>query len=126
EPVMQGRRFSPWRRGALVLATLVAAVAARPATAHATTPEPTRVRATPVSVAGAPRSVVTLMVPVPARLQELPRLHFQVVMSGAVEVIGRLEGELTPATGSRSIILTLRVPATALVGLLDVADVVFT
>lgn len=89
---------------------------------------PTDRRLPPISVAGAPRSLVTLVVAIPAELESAQRVRFQVVLSGAVEVMGRLEGELELGVGARPrpVMLTLRVPATALVGLLDVADVVFT
>lgn len=86
---------------------------------------PARVRSLPVSVSGAPRTLVTLVVPVPSALAEQDVVHYQVVLSGAVDVLGRLEGNLSVASGQRTVMLTLRVPASALVGLLDVADVVF-
>lgn len=108
----------------LLLALLLATVAPR---AGATGAPDVR-RLAPVSVAGAPRTLVTLVVGVPAEVEGASRVRFQVVLSGAVEVIGRLEGELEMGTAARPrpVMLTLRVPATALVGLLDVADVVFT
>lgn len=89
---------------------------------------PTDRRTPPISVAGAPRSLVTLVVAVPADVEHAARVRYQVVLSGTVEVMGRLEGELElgGAARPRPVMLTLRVPATALVGLLDVADVVFT
>jgi hypothetical protein len=84
-------------------------------------------RLPPVSVAGAPRSLVTLVVAVPAEFEAAGRVRFEVVISGAVDVMGRLEGEIDAAGPGRPrpVMLTLRVPATALVGLLDVADVIF-
>lgn len=89
-------------------------------------PGATLKRATPVSVSGAPRSLVTLVVPVPSDVESADRVHYQVALSGGAEVLGRLTGELVQRDGQRSILLTLRVPAVAPVGLLDVADVVFT
>lgn len=114
------------RRGLLALLAMLGAAAA-PGVARATDAPDVR-RLPPVSVAGAPRTLVTLVVAVPAELEGAARVRFQVVQSGAVEVMGRLEGELETASGARPrpVMLTLRVPATALVGLLDVADVVFT
>lgn len=106
----------------LLAAMLGVSLAASSAEAAA----PTRVRTLPVAVAGAPRTLVTLVVPVPTELERQSRVHYAVAMSGAVDVLGRLEGELNVAAGAKTVMLTLRVPATALVGLLDVADVVFT
>lgn len=95
--------------------------------ALASAAEPLRARTAPVTIAGAPRSLVTLVVPMPAQLEGADTVRFHVVLSGAVDVVGRLEGSLgrTDAGRFRSVPLTLRVPANALVGLLDVADVVF-
>jgi hypothetical protein len=89
---------------------------------------PTVLRLPPISVAGAPRTLVTMAVPVPAELRDAPRVAFVVEMTGPVEVVGRLEGTLdavSPSGSTRSVMITLRVPADALVGLLDVADVTF-
>lgn len=107
-----------------LLMSVLALSIGRPADA---TPSPEHLRLPPVSVAGAPRSLVTLVVAVPAELEAMGRVRFEVVISGAVDVMGRLEGEID-ATGPgrpRPVMLTLRVPAAALVGLLDVADVIF-
>lgn len=85
-------------------------------------------RAAPISVAGAPRSLVTLVVAVPSEFESSERVRFEVVVTGAVTVLGRLQGEVEPAGAGgrmRPVMLTLRVPSSALVGLLDVADVVF-
>jgi len=98
--------------------------------AYATPPDPGKdhLRLPPLSVAGAPRSLVTLVVAVPAEVQEAARLRFEVQVSGSLEVLGRLEGDLQRGLDGRfrPVLLTLRVPSDALVGLLDVADVVFT
>ncbi|MEX2181959.1 MAG: NEW3 domain-containing protein, partial [Gemmatimonadaceae bacterium] len=80
-------------------------------------------RLPPVTIAGAPRSLVTFAIAVPAEVEAAAGLRYQVELRGATEVLGRLEGEL--AEGRRQIVLTLRVPADARVGLLDVADVIF-
>jgi hypothetical protein len=95
----------------------------------AATGGPAAVRLPPISVAGAPRTLVTMAVAVPAELREAARIVYQVEMTGTVEVVGQLEGVLdhTSRVGStRAVYLTLRVPADALVGLLDVADVTFS
>jgi hypothetical protein len=90
---------------------------------------PTVLRLPPISVAGAPRTLVTMAVPIPGELRDAPRVAFMVEMTGPVEVVGRLEGILesvSPNRSARSVMITLRIPADALVGLLDVADVTFT
>lgn len=86
-----------------------------------------RITLPPVSVAGAPRTLVTLVVAVPAELEGASRIDFAVEVSGRVDVLGRLDGEvrLVPGERARPVMLTLRVPHDALVGLLDVADVIF-
>lgn len=113
---------------ALVLA-LTLALAPTVAAAHGRTdaPSPRTVNA-PVSVSGAPRSLVSLVVPVPTQLEDAGHLSFAVEISGRVDVLGRQFGELTTLPGQRHrpVLLTIRVPGDALVGLLDVADVVFT
>lgn len=117
------------RRAALCVCAVAAAVAVSlmPRRAEAAPAAGVR-RAPPVSVAGAPRSLLTLVVPVPVELQDAASLRFQVALSGMVEVLGRLDGavDVSPTGERRPVMLTLRVPATALVGLLDVADVVFS
>ncbi|WKW11960.1 hypothetical protein Strain138_001231 [Pseudogemmatithrix spongiicola] len=111
-----------WRKGLMALLALLLVL---PARAEASG-EPRR-RALPVSVSGAPRSLVTLVVPVPQDLADAERVQFEVVLSGAVAVMGRLTGDLLRSErgGVQPLLLTLRVPSTALIGLLDVADVVF-
>ncbi|HRQ78085.1 MAG TPA: hypothetical protein PLY94_05750 [Gemmatimonadaceae bacterium] len=103
------------------------------ATAHAHLPttrttSPTREVNAPVSVSGAPRSLVSLVVPVPVQLEGEQRLSFSVEISGRVEVLGRQYGDLNvlPGQPHRPVLLTIRVPAEAHVGLLDVADIVFS
>jgi hypothetical protein len=97
--------------------------------AYATPPDPRpdHTRLPPLSVAGAPRSLVTLVVAVPAEVQEAARLRYEVQVSGSLEVLGRLDGELQRGIDGRfrPVLLTLRVPSDALVGLLDVAEVLF-
>ncbi len=109
----------------LLLGLFLVVLAPRQAVA---TGVPVHRRLPPVSVAGAPRTLVTLVVAVPAEVERAARVRYHVVLSGAVEVLGRLEGELElgQVARPRPVMLTLRVPATALVGLLDVADVIFT
>lgn len=87
-----------------------------------------RVRTAPVTVAGAPRSLVTLVVSVPADIEQAAGLRYEVIPTGAVDIMGRMAGSISDAAGNRArpVLLTLRIPSDALVGLLDVADVVFT
>lgn len=107
------------------LAWLVLLVAAVPQAASAIAPARAH-RVPPVHVAGAPRSLVTLAVPVPAQLAAGGDVTYRVERTGYAELLGRLEGTVMPGAGSRQVMLTLRVPADARVGLLDVADVEFT
>jgi hypothetical protein len=95
--------------------------------AHLASPDDV-VRVAPVSVAGAPRSLVTIAVAPPAEVREALALRYDVKITGAVGVLGRLEGVVErDADGRfRPLLLTLRVPSDALVGLLDAADVEFT
>lgn len=81
-----------------------------------------------VSIEGAPRSLVTLVIAVPVELQQTLRIRYRVEPSGAIEVLGRLNGEISGGVNARSrtVLLTLRVPSDALVGDLAAADVVFT
>ncbi len=118
-----GRLRRALRSAALALLTGLA----MPMAAAAHTPAP-RIVGAPVSVAGAPRSLVSLVVPIPTQLEDADRLSFAVEISGHVDVLGRLQGELTrlPGERARPVLLTIRVPSDALVGLLDVADVVFS
>lgn len=111
-----------WRALLLLVALAWGAANAAPApTADET------VRTAPVTVAGAPRSLVTLVVAVPAGIEDAERLRFEVLPSGLVDVMGKLAGEIEPSSGGRRrpVFLTLRIPSDALVGLLDVADVIF-
>src|SRR5690606_26102037 len=78
-----------------------------------------------VSVAGAPRSLLSFVVPMPTELEPEGDVHFTVERSGAVELLGRMEGTLSGMGTRRQLLLTLRVPADAQVGLLDIADVTF-
>lgn len=108
-----------------VAATIAcAALVLRPeaARAHGTDAEVRRLP--PLSVAGAPRSLVTFSVALPAELEDAQNVQYSVELLGTTEVLGRLDGALGGA-GRRQILLTLRVPSDARVGLLDVADVHF-
>lgn len=109
------------------LAALALLCSAGVARAHVPTGAP-RVVNPPVSVSGAPRTLVSLVVPVPQQLEDAERLSFAVEISGHVDVLGRQYGELSnlPGQRPRPVLLTIRVPSDALVGLLDVADVVFS
>ena len=111
-------------RSWLLAAALASVATAAPARAEV--PAAPR-RGAPVSVAGAPRTLVTLAVAAPAEFEDASDLRFEVQISGAVDVLGRLEGQLERLENGRMrpVMLTLRVPGNALVGLLDVADVVF-
>lgn len=105
-------------RGALVLVLAIApsALGALPLTGASRRP--------PVTIAGAPRSLVTLAVPLPADFPDSLSVSYRVERTGEAELLGRMEGIVT-AGGTRQVMLTLRVPADARVGLLDVADVQF-
>lgn len=86
-------------------------------------------RLPPFSVPGAPRSLVSLAVPVPSGVDLSRPVAYRVERSGFAEVLGRLEGQVggvNPGITRGQILLTVRVPADARVGLLDVADVIFT
>lgn len=86
-------------------------------------------RLPPFSVPGAPRSLVSLAIPVPSGVDLSRPVAYRVERSGFAEVLGRLEGQVggvNPAITRGQILLTVRVPADARVGLLDVADVIFT
>lgn len=88
----------------------------------------TRTRVAAVSATGAPRTLVTLLVPVPVELADAKTLQYQVEPRANIQILGRLEGTVqrtADGTAWRSVVLTLRVPSDARVGLLDVADVVF-
>lgn len=115
------------RRLRPVLVALALLGSAGPAHAHEPGGTP-RVVNPPVSVTGAPRTLVSLVVPVPQQLEDAERLSFAVEISGFVDVLGRQHGELSTLPGQRPrpVLLTIRVPSDALVGLLDVADVVFS
>lgn len=117
------------RRLVALVATLLAAFApAAGAAGRAATGVRAGVTVTedkPVSVAGAPRSLLSFVVPMPAELESEADVHFTVERSGLVELLGRMEGTLSGMGTRRQLMLTLRVPADAQVGLLDVADVVF-
>lgn len=87
-----------------------------------------KVRTAPVSVAGTPRSLVSVAIAIPSELQEADSVAFRVVMRTGVEVLGRRAGRLErhPETGEwRPVLLTVRVPATARTGLIEVADIEF-
>jgi hypothetical protein len=114
-------------RALLLALTLLVAPTRLSAHGRSDVPAPRTVNA-PVSVSGAPRSLVSLVVPVPLQLEDATRLSFAVEISGRVDVLGRQYGEITTLPGQkhRPVLLTIRVPGDALVGLLDVADVVFT
>lgn len=103
----------------------LALLALAASTAAATGVPASREDKPPVSVAGAPRSLLSFVVPMPAELESEGDVHFSVERSGAVELIGRMDGTLSGLGTRRQLMLTLRVPADAQVGLLDVADVVF-
>lgn len=125
------------RRAPLLVAFLAVASVAMPLAARAHAPVVAvgsratgtpRIVNAPVSVSGAPRTLVSLVVPVPVQLEDTERVSFTVEISGRVDVLGRQYGELNSLPGQRHrpVLLTIRVPSDALVGLLDVADVVFS
>lgn len=105
-----------------VLGLLLLAVIASPLRAHGRDADVRRL--TPLSIAGAPRSLVTFSVALPAELEDAGTVQYSVELLGNTEVLGRLDGALT-GVGRRQVLLTLRVPSDARVGLLDVADVHF-
>jgi len=82
------------------------------------------IRLPAVEVTGQPRSYITVTVPVPDALRSVERVSFEVRTSGLTEVLGRTTGSLRPAD-RRSIVLTLRVPADAVEGLMEVGEVSF-
>jgi hypothetical protein len=70
-----------------------------------------------------------LAVPLPSGLDLSGAIEYRVERSGLCDVLGRLEGRVggvEPARYGGQVLLTIRVPADAKVGLLDVADVVFS
>lgn len=110
------------RLRAAVLAVLLLVAAAAPVHAHGRDADVRRLA--PLSIAGAPRSLVTFSVALPAELEDAEIVQYSVELLGNTEVLGRLDGSLSGA-GRRQVLLTLRVPSDARVGLLDVADVHF-
>ncbi len=75
---------------------------------------------------GVPRGLVTMIVPIPAELANAPEVTFEVRTLGGVEILGRLRGPARVAGApSRPRVLTLRVPAGADAGMVDVAEVTF-
>ena len=82
------------------------------------------VRLPAVEVSGLPRSYVTITIAIPEPLRGAAEVSFEVRLSGLTDLVGRTAGVLRPQESKR-VILTLRVPSDALVGILDVADVVF-
>ncbi len=82
------------------------------------------VRLPGVEISGMPRTYVTITIAIPEALRNEREVAFDVRLSGLTDVVGRTEGVLRPSE-NRRVLLTLRVPAEALVGILDVADVVF-
>jgi len=107
-----------------VSALLVAVAALGAVTAEASATGIDLVRLEAVEASGLPRSYVTITIAIPEPLRDAHEVAFEVRLTGLTDVVGRTEGVLRPSQQSR-VILTLRVPAEALVGLLDVADVVF-
>lgn len=105
-----------------LLAVVLCAATAAPLLAHVGAGSVRRLP--PVSVSGAPRSLVTFSVALPAELEDAGVVQYSVELNGSTEVLGRLAGALG-GSGRRQVLLTLRVPADARVGLLDVADVRF-
>lgn len=81
-------------------------------------------RLPPVSISGAPRSLVTFSVALPQDLEDATDVAFSVELRGTADVLGRLDGNLGGG-GRRQLLLTVRVPSDARVGLLDIADVHF-
>lgn len=85
-----------------------------------------RVRLPSVVSEGVPRGLVTMIVPIPAELANEPEVSYEVRLTGGVEILGRLRGPARVAGApSRPLVLTLRVPAGADAGVIEVAEVVF-
>ena len=104
------------RRAAAVLLGAAAMIAARAG----------EVRLPTVVSEGVPRGLVTMIVPIPAELANAPEVTFEVRTLGGVEILGRLRGPARVAGApSRPLVLTLRVPAGADAGMVDVAEVTF-
>jgi hypothetical protein len=111
---------------------LVAAVGAlTPAAAraiHAPAISPDNAKRLPVlSVPGAPRSLVFVVVPVPSEIAAASRIRFTVKLTSGLEVLGSLSGDVQRDSlgAPRPIFLSVRVPSDAGVGLVDVAEVEF-
>lgn len=110
----------------VLLGTLLAGLAALPAPALAAGDDNVRVAA--VSISGVPRSLVTIAVAVPLPIADAAELTYSVELRSEIEVLGRLSGPMRrdEARGEwRPILLTLRVPSDARVGIINVADVTF-
>ncbi|MCE9603151.1 MAG: hypothetical protein K8S21_13180 [Gemmatimonadetes bacterium] len=104
------------RRAVAVLLGAVAMIAARAG----------EVRLPTVVSEGVPRGLVTMIVPIPPDLADAPEVTFDVRTIGGVEILGRLRGPARVAgSPSRPLVLTLRVPAGADAGMIDVAEVTF-
>jgi hypothetical protein len=118
-----------WRRRVLLLA--LAALVPLPLIARAVAAAPLdeRIRTAPLAVEGAPRSVVTISVAVPAQIADADSITFQVEMRASIEILGRLSGILqrNPVTGEwRPVILSVRVPSDAQRGTVEIAELTFT
>ena len=114
-------------RRVLAVATLVASVMGASALHALPVPAPIAadaVRLPGVEVAGMPRTYVTITIAIPEALRGESEIAFEVRLTGQTDVVGRQEGILRPSE-NRRVILTLRVPSDAQVGILDVADVSF-
>ena len=121
-----------WRRLAILVAMQVAAVgaltpaAARAIDAPGESPDNTK-RMPVLSVPGAPRSLVLVVVPVPGEIAGAGRIRFAVKLTSGLEVLGTLSGEVQRDSlgAPRPLFLSVRVPSDAGVGLVDVAEVEF-
>lgn len=104
----------------LLLAIAGALLLARPVAAADVVRLPTLV------TDGVPRGLVTMVVPIPAELANEPEVTYEVRLLDDVEILGRLRGPARVAGApARPLVLTLRVPAAADAGTIDVAEVVF-
>ncbi len=115
------------RRFALLAALLALAFPTSAAHAWPETPDAAR-RLPALTVPGAPRSLVFVAVPIPAELAAEGAIRFVVRTASGIEVLGRLSGDVQRDSLGvpRPLLLSVRVPSDAIVGLADVAEVEFT
>ena len=102
------------------LARLALLALAVPALVAATPLSDDAVRLPAVVVEAEARSIITVQVPVPELLRDLPEVTWVVKPLNGASIVGMLNGALTLPRGiSRSLVLTIRIPSDVRAGPLD-------